>query len=162
QLRLQLFTDISHDFRTPLTLIMGPLEKMIRENRGDSYIQQQHEIMLKNTRMLLQLVNQILDFRKSESGKLILQASKSNIVPFVEDIKRSFDALAEQKNINYQLVSSKEDIQVWFDKIKLKEILFNLLSNAFKFSNNDSEVTITLSTTSKKQNSESVDYVKIS
>nr|WP_242457821.1 hybrid sensor histidine kinase/response regulator transcription factor [Pedobacter sp. BS3] len=162
QLRLQLFTDVSHDFRTPLTLIIGPLEKMIRENLGNSYIRQQHEIMLKNARMLLQLVNQILDFRKSESGKLTLQASKNNIVLFTKEIKRSFDALAEKKNIKYQLITNHENIQVWFDKPKLKNILFNLLSNAFKFSDDDSEVTITISTTSKKINSKLVNYVKIS
>lgn len=162
QLRLQLFTDVSHDFRTPLTLLIGPLEKMISENKGDSYIRQQHEIMLRNAKMLLQLVNQILDFRKSESGKLALQASKSNIVSFTEDVKKSFDALAKNKNISYQLLSSQPDIQVWFDKAKLKNILFNLLSNAFKFSNDDSDVTINISTTSKKINSKLVNYVKIS
>ncbi|WP_353136211.1 two-component regulator propeller domain-containing protein [Pseudopedobacter sp.] len=162
QLRLSLFTDISHDFRTPLTLIIGPLEKMMSKNMGDSYIQQQHGIMLKNSKMLLQLVNQILDFRKSESGKLTLQASKSNIVPFVQEIKRSFDSLAEKKNINYQLVSNSENIQVWFDKSKMKNILFNLLSNAFKFSDDHGEVTIHISTLSKKLNSKLVNYVKIS
>lgn len=162
QLRLQLFTDVSHDFRTPLTLIIGPLEKMIRENPGDSYIRQQHEIMLRNARMLLDLVNQILDFRKSESGKLTLQASKSNIVSFTKEVKRSFDALAEKKNVNYQLITDHENIQVWFDKSKLKNILFNLLSNAFKFSNDNCEVTIKISTISKKVSSHLVNYVKIS
>ncbi len=162
QLKLRLFTDISHDFRTPLTLIIGPLEKMMSKNMGDDYIRQQHGIMLKNSKMLLQLVNQILDFRKSESGKLMLQASKNNIVPFVLEIKQSFNALAEKKSINYQLISSSENIEVWFDKPKMKNILFNLLSNAFKFSDDNSEVTIHISTHSEKTNSKLVNYVKIS
>ncbi|SFC00711.1 Two component regulator propeller [Parapedobacter composti] len=161
QLRLSLFTDVSHEFRTPLTLIVGPLEKMVGQRLGDGYIRQQHEIMLKNAKMLLQLINQILDFRKSEVGKLALRASKNNIVPFVADIKKSFDALAEKKGINYQLITGDSDIQVWFDKSKLKNILFNLLANAFKFSDDHSEVTIHLSTTSKKRDSHPATYVEI-
>ncbi|TYR37348.1 response regulator [Sphingobacterium phlebotomi] len=162
QLKLQLFTDISHDFRTPLTLIISPLEKMLDKKLGDSYIQRQHDIMLKNARMLLQLVNQILDFRKSESGKLSLRATKNNIVPLIEDVKKSFDTLAEKKNIQYRLISRNDDIQVWFDKPKLKNILFNLLSNAFKFSHDNSDVTIYVSTTTKKVHARLINYVKIS
>jgi len=162
QLKLQLFTDISHDFRTPLTLIIGPLEKMVRKKLGDSYIRQQHDIMLKNAKMLLQLINQILDFRKSESGKLTLQATKNNIIPFIKDVKSSFDALANKKNIQYRLITRNENIQVWFDKSMLKNILFNLLSNAFKFSDGGSEIIIYVSTISKKVRSRLVSYVKIS
>ncbi|HLT86372.1 MAG TPA: two-component regulator propeller domain-containing protein [Sphingobacterium sp.] len=162
QLKLQLFTDISHDFRTPLTLIIGPLEKMVRKKLGDSYIRQQHDIMLKNAKMLLQLINQILDFRKSESGKLTLQATKNNIIPFIKDVKSSFDALANKKNIQYRLITRNENIQVWFDKSMLKNILFNLLSNAFKFSDDGSEIIIYVSTISKKVRSRLVSYVKIS
>lgn len=162
QLKLQLFTDISHDFRTPLTLIISPLEKMADKKLGDSYIQRQHDIMLKNARMLLQLVNQILDFRKSESGKLSLRATKNNIVPLIADVKKSFDTLAEKKNIQYRLINRSDDIQVWFDKQKLKNILFNLLSNAFKFSHDNSDVTIYVSTTTKKVHARLINYVKIS
>lgn len=161
QLKMRLFTDVSHDFRTPLTLIIGPLEKMIRKNSGDKYIRQQHEIMYRNARMLLQLINQILDFRKSESGVLFLRASKNNIVPFTEEIKKSFDALAEKKNINYRFIAGHKNIEVWFDRIKLKKILFNLLSNAFKFTDDNGRVTVNISTISKKQNSIPADYVKI-
>ncbi|MBC9798588.1 two-component regulator propeller domain-containing protein, partial [Sinomicrobium weinanense] len=160
RLKLRLFTDVSHDFRTPLTLIIGPLEKMIRKNSGDPYIREQHEIMYRNARMLLQLINQILDFRKSESGILFLRASKGNIVPFIADIKKSFDALAAKKNIEYQWIAEHKNIEVWFDKIKLKKILFNLLSNAFKFTDND-KIIIKVATTSKKQGAKPADYVKI-
>src|SRR5690606_10486706 len=132
QLKLRLFNDVSHNFRTPLTLILGTLEKMLQEKETDQNIRKQHEVMYRNARMLLQLVNQILDFRKSESKSFTLQASQSNIIPFVENIKKSFDGLAEKKNIDYQLNTNSDPINVWFDKIKLKKILFNLLSNAFK------------------------------
>lgn len=161
QLKLGIFTDVSHDFRTPLTLIIGPLEKMIRENSGNAEIRQQHEIMLKNSKMLLQLINQILDFRKGESGTLTLQASKGNIVPFVEDVKKSFDLLAQKKNIYYHL-SSEKDIEAWFDKNKLKNILYNLLSNAFKFTNAGSKISVSITTVTEKRGFESIDYVDIS
>ncbi len=99
QLKLQLFTNISHDLRTPFTLIIGPLERMLAKKMGNAYIQEQHETMDRNASVLLQLVNQLLDFRKSESGKLQLKASKNNIVPFVENIKLSFEELAKEKQI---------------------------------------------------------------
>src|SRR5690606_38846276 len=82
QMKLRLFTNVSHDFRTPLTLIIGPLERMLHKKIGSAYIQRQHEIMHRNASVLLQLINQLLDFRKSESGQLKLTASKGNIVPF--------------------------------------------------------------------------------
>lgn len=162
QLKMNVFTEISHEFRTPLTLIISPLEKMVDKNLGDKQMQQQHNIMLKNARMLLQLINQILDFRKSEAGKLTLQVSKNNIVPFIKEVKKSFDLLAEKRNIQYRLIHRSNDIQVWFDMPKLKNILFNLLSNAFKFSNDNSSVTIYISTSSKKINAKLTQYVKIS
>lgn len=161
QLKLNLFTDVSHDFRTPLTLIIGPLEKMINQNSGNNYIKKQHGIMLKNAKLLLELINQILDFRKSESGKLSLQASKNNIVSFVEEIKKSFDALATKKNIQYILDADHENIDVWFDQVKLKNVFFNLLSNAFKFTDDDSIIKINISTLSNSPNSTSSDFVKI-
>lgn len=147
QLKLQLFTNISHDFRTPLTLIIGPLERMLAKKIGDSFIQEQHETMHRNASVLLQLVNQLLDFRKSESGKLQLKASKNNIVPFVENIKLSFEELAREKQIKYSFQSSSQNIEVWFDTINLKKVIYNLLSNAFKFTPNRSKISISLSTT---------------
>jgi signal transduction histidine kinase/ligand-binding sensor domain-containing protein/DNA-binding response OmpR family regulator len=147
QLKLQLFTNISHDFRTPLTLIIGPLERMLSKKMGNAFIQEQHETMHRNANVLLQLVNQLLDFRKSESGKLQLKASKNNIVLFVENIKLSFEDLAREKQINYSFHASSQDIEVWFDTINLKKVIYNLLSNAFKFTPNLGQISITLSTT---------------
>lgn len=151
QMKLRLFTNISHDFRTPLTLIIGPLERMLNQKIGDDFIQKQHEVMYRNASALLQLINQLLDFRKSESGKLKLNASKNNIVPFVENIKLSFEELARVRKINYTFHSSDEIIEVWFDKFNLKKIIFNLLSNAFKFTADGGEICIKLSTITKKR-----------
>ncbi len=146
QMKLKLFTNISHDFRTPLTLIIGPLQRMIKENMGNAFIQQQHEIMQRNANMLLQLVTQLLDFRKSESGKLELHAAQSNFISFAQNIKAAFDDLANHKNIKYTFETEDEDIQLWFDKIKMKKILFNLLSNAFKYSPDNHDIFIEIAT----------------
>lgn len=161
QLKLNLFTDVSHEFRTPLTLIIGPLERMISQGLGDSHIQEQHKIMNKNAKILLQLINQILDFRKNESGKLRLQASKSNIVPFIREVKDSFKALADEKKITYRLNTTKKNIEVWFDKTKLNKILFNLISNAFKFTKDNNDLNINIYTTTREEDHKNIDYVAI-
>jgi signal transduction histidine kinase/ligand-binding sensor domain-containing protein/DNA-binding response OmpR family regulator len=154
QMKLKLFTNISHDFRTPLTLIIGPLQRMMKEKKGNSFIQEQHQIMNRNANMLLDLINQILDFRKSESGKLELYASKSDLITFVNSIKTAFDDLANHKNVEYHLESQFESIDVWFDKIKMKKIIFNLLSNAFKYNQDNSRISIKIS-------SENESYISI-
>ncbi|MEY3500200.1 MAG: hypothetical protein RL308_1869, partial [Bacteroidota bacterium] len=127
----------------------------------NTYIRQQHDIMYRNSRMLLQLINQILDFRKSDSGKLSLLASKNDIVSFIEDIKKSFEGLAQEKNINFQFNASSKNIEVWFDREKMKKILFNLLSNAFKFTVDDNDIIINVSKTTKLEDSKNIKYVKI-
>ena len=162
QLKLQLFTNISHDFRTPLTLIIGPLESLIKEGRGNEFVQNQHKIMYRNAKTLLQLVNQLLDFRKSQSGKIQLKASRSNIVSFIENIKLSFDELARVRNINYSYTPSNTNIYLWYDKINLKKVILNLLSNAFKFTPDNGAISIDLSTINKKdKKGVSKDFVKL-
>ncbi|NIJ46474.1 signal transduction histidine kinase/ligand-binding sensor domain-containing protein/DNA-binding response OmpR family regulator [Wenyingzhuangia heitensis] len=142
QLKLTMFTNISHDFRTPLTLIIGPLQRMIKNNLGNIEIQKQHKIMHTNANMLLELINQLLDFRKSESGKLQLYASESNIVDFVKTIKKAFDELASFKQYSFDFYSEQENISLWFDQIKMKKILYNLLSNAFKYNEEHGKIAI--------------------
>lgn len=162
KMKLRFFTNISHDFRTPLTLIIGPLERMLSINAGNDFIQKQHEIMYKNASVLLQLINQLLDFRKNESGKLQLKACKNNVVPIIEDIKLTFEELAQAKQINYTFSASSDHIDVWVDKINLKKIILNLLSNAFKFTPDKGEISILISTTDQKTRNEShAQYLKI-
>ncbi|MDD7887835.1 two-component regulator propeller domain-containing protein [Flavivirga sp. 57AJ16] len=161
KLKLELFTNISHDFRTPLTLILGPLERLLKVDNKDNFIKEQHEIMYRNASTLMELINQLLDFRKSESGKLQLCASKKNIVPFVNDIKLAFEGLARSKNIDFTLKASNDVIDVWFDQTKLKKIIFNLLSNAFKFIGEEGEISIDISTEDKLKKEGSFNYVKI-
>lgn len=146
QLKLRLFTNISHDFRTPLTLIAGPVEQLLKLKNNNTVIKRNLETIQRNTNILLQLINELLDFRKNESGKLELYASKNDIIPFVENIKLSFEELALQQNITYNFTYTKDATEVWFDKIKMKKILFNLLSNAFKFTSKNNKISLHIST----------------
>lgn len=145
KLKLQLFTNISHDFRTPLTLIVGPIEQLLKQ-KNNNFVSRNLETIHRNSNILLQLINELLDFRKSEAGKMQLFASKNNIIPFIENIKLTFEELAIQRNINYKLTTSNEHIEVWFDRIKLKKVLFNILSNAFKFTLNNDNLFVNVST----------------
>lgn len=161
KLKLELFTNISHDFRTPLTLILGPLERLLKVEEIDGFIKKQHEIMYRNASTLMELINQLLDFRKNESGKLFLLASKGNIVPFINHIKLAFSGLATSKNIDFSLISTNEDIEVWFDQTKLKKIIFNLLSNAFKFTPQGGKISIEISIYNKQKSNTFNQYAKI-
>ncbi|WP_347840694.1 two-component regulator propeller domain-containing protein [uncultured Draconibacterium sp.] len=135
QMKLRFFTNISHEFRTPLTLIIGPLEKLIKQGKElpEKKIAESYAIMHRNASILLRLINQLIDFRKFEQGKMILRASNTNVVAFLKDVFLSFSELAEKKNINYEFATQREKIDLWFDDDKLERIMYNLLSNAFKF-----------------------------
>lgn len=133
QSKLEFFTNISHEFRTPLTLILGPIENLLEDEKLNDTIKRSLNMMSRNARRLLRLVNQLLDLRKVEKGKLKLQAQRSEIIQFIQEIFEAFDQLAKSKNIAYSLVKNTEHSEIYFDHDKLDKILFNLLSNAFKF-----------------------------
>lgn len=130
--KLDFFTNISHEFRTPLTLILGPLQSLLESNELGKHARNHLFRINNNAQRLLRLVNQLLDFRKAESGNLNLKVSEGNIVRFAREIKLSFDTLAEQLRITFTMEVSAENIKVWFDRDQFEKILFNLLSNAFK------------------------------
>ncbi len=142
KIKSRFFANISHEFRTPLTLILGPSEKIISGSSDD--VQKDAGIIRRNSRRLLQLVNQLLDLSKLEAGKLKLEASKNNIVSFVKGIALSFESLSEQKDITLKIVSVKEFIEVYFDKEKMIKVFSNILSNAFKFTPNNGKITVSL------------------
>lgn len=163
QLKLRLFTNISHDFRTPLTLIIGPLERLLKTKIENGFAHEQLEIMHRNTKILLQLINQLLDFRKTESGKLLLQASKEDILPFIENIKISFEEHARHRKIDYLFIHPDQKMEIWFDKIKVQKILFNLLSNAFKFTPDCGKISIHVNIIKNTEqfSKDIIDYLKI-
>ncbi|MFT4092929.1 MAG: two-component regulator propeller domain-containing protein [Niabella sp.] len=131
QMKLSLFTDASHEFRTPLTLILGPLKDMMDKKEGNSYIRQQHTIMYRNAGMLLQLINEILDFTKIDAGALSLQASENNIVSCIEEVKESFDLLAnafkfteDNKTIILKIAAANNDDPNQYPYVEISIINF--------------------------------------
>lgn len=145
QAKFTFFTNISHEIRTPLTLIQAPVKTMMQQvsqlNLPSSLNNSLHLIQ-RNTDRLLRMVNQLLDFRKVELGKAGLSVTKVNMVAECEDIFQSFAPLAQQKNIFFKLEKEESHCDVWIDADKIDKVLFNLLSNAFKFTPNDGAIVI--------------------
>ena len=133
QMKLQFFTNISHELRTPLTLIVGPLEQIMEGSVNLKDLPKLNSIMYKNSIRLLKLINQLLDFRKAESGNLSLMVQNDDLVYFVRDVFTVFKEIALEKEIEFLFLSSEKQIKAWFDNDKIEKILYNLLSNAFKF-----------------------------
>ncbi|HEY4788843.1 MAG TPA: two-component regulator propeller domain-containing protein, partial [Bacteroidales bacterium] len=144
QMKLQFFTNISHEFRTPLSLIIDPLERLISDKPSPSKTQSYYTLMYKNSRRLLNLINQLLDFRKIESGNLQLKISVHDIVAFIKNIAAAFEFHATQRNIQFTFHSDIKSLQLGFDPDKLDKILYNLISNAFKYTADGGEIAIEL------------------
>ncbi len=144
QSRLKFFTDISHELRTPLTLILAPLERIVQSNFGSAKIKNQLMLMLRNGDRMMQLINQLLDIRRLETGNMELQAAEGNIADFIKEVSLSFRELAQDRNIEFKVKSSEKKIKVWFDRNKFEIILFNLLSNALKFTPDQGEIAVSV------------------
>jgi len=133
--KTRFFANLSHEFRTPLTMIIGPLENLISGAYGtvSEAAVRQGQIMLRNAQRLLRLINQLLDLSKLEAGKMELRSRERNIVPFVEGVVYSCIPLAETKKIALTFTSNVEKVSLHFEPDKLEKVFFNLLSNALKF-----------------------------
>ena len=132
-IKLRFFTDISHELRTPLTLISGPVEFVLKNSKLPEDAREQLDLVKRNTDRMLRLVNQILDFRKIQNRKMKMKVQEIDVVPFVRRIMDSFVCLAEDHNIDFILENEKPQMILWADMDKLEKIVFNLLSNAFKY-----------------------------
>ena len=143
QLKSRFFNNISHEFRTPLTLILGPLDK-IRKNVDES-LQPTVNVIERNGKRLLKLINQLLDLSKIESGKVELRTSYLDIVPLVKGLIMSFHSIAETKNIGLSINTLKPKHFLYVDQPKIEEIITNLLSNAFKYTPKGGEIAVDIS-----------------
>ncbi|MEO8173757.1 MAG: ATP-binding protein [Sediminibacterium sp.] len=132
-IKSRFFANISHEFRTPLTLMLGPLKQMEENETEDPQKKRHFGMMRRNGERLLQLINQLLDLSKLESGKMKLQVCKTDISGFLKIIAGSFESLAEQQQVNYHMHFPEENITGFCDRDKLEKIVVNLLSNAFRF-----------------------------
>jgi signal transduction histidine kinase/ligand-binding sensor domain-containing protein/DNA-binding response OmpR family regulator len=142
-LKSHFFANISHEFRTPLTLIIGQIETLIGTEVGQKE-KQKLESVNRNAERLLELINQLLDLSKLEAGKMQLDAEPLNIVSFLKNLLYSFESLAESKNISLNFSSVQADIKISFDADKLEKVFFNLLSNAFKFTDSGGRIDLTI------------------
>ena len=140
--KIQFFTNLSHELRTPLTLIIGPLEKLISMHEGSRFLREQLYVINQNAHRLLRLVNQLLDFRKAESGNLKLKVAQGNIIKFIREIILSFQGYASQKQIELKFNSGQDNIQVYFDRDQMEKVIFNLLSNALKYTPESGEIRV--------------------
>ncbi|MFC0777444.1 two-component regulator propeller domain-containing protein [Flavobacterium sp. HJSW_4] len=148
QAKIDFFTNVAHEIRTPLTLIKGPLEKLLGMKYEHEEVPQHLSIMKKNTSRLLKLVNELLDFRKSEIGGLKLTFVEANISSMVRNFHLRFSQLIEERGLEFELELGEKDIHAFVDKEAFKKILSNLINNAIKYSNK--KVSISLFRDEKK------------
>ncbi|MGQ1947744.1 hybrid sensor histidine kinase/response regulator transcription factor [Geofilum sp. OHC36d9] len=134
--KLRFFTNISHELKTPLTLIFGPARQLLELSNVDQEVRKKHQLIYSNASRLLGLVNQIIDFRKVEQGEVKLMVSHIEIVHYTQQLFESFQIMADQKQLAYSFECKEEKIEGWIDVNKYERIIFNLLSNAFKFTLN--------------------------
>ncbi len=142
RIKMRFFSNISHEFRTPLTLNIGPLENALTGVYGpvSDAMRGQLQVMLRNARRLLRLINQLLDLSKLESGRMRLNAREDNIVDLVEGVVLSFTAFADNENIGLHFKTDQPSIPLYFDPRNLEKVFFNLLSNAVKFTPSGGEI----------------------
>lgn len=144
-LKLNFFTEISHELRTPLTLISGPVDEMMESGKIPDELQKHMEHVKQNTDRLLRMVNQILDFRKVNLKKMQLLIEETDFVLFVSRIMENFQLLANNRNLLFALKKDVDELTVWIDRDKFEKIIFNLLSNAFKYTPDGKSILLTVS-----------------
>jgi len=142
-LKIKFFTNISHEFRTPLTLILAPAEKLLIDLKDKPEVKYL-KLIEQNAKRLLQMVNQLLDFRKMEVQGFSYNPSFGDIVAFLNEAVSSFNNLSEQKHIELTFKTKIKELNTYFDKDKLEKIMFNLLSNAFKFTPGYGQVSVSV------------------
>tara|TARA_R110002126_G_scaffold72364_1_gene180917 strand:- start:98291 stop:102307 length:4017 start_codon:yes stop_codon:yes gene_type:complete len=144
--KLNFFTNISHEFRTPLTLIISPLKELLESNDLSSKVAKNLSYIERNTTRLLNLINQLLDFRKADHGLLKLDVSHGNFVRFSNEVYLYFKEAAKAKNIKYSFKAENDEINFPFDRNKMEIVLCNVLSNALKYTADGDKIKMTINT----------------
>lgn len=141
QVQLQFFTNISHEFRTPLSLILGPVEKLEKEDPNSPH-HHYYKVIYRNANRLMNLINELMDFRKSEAGVLKLHVMPGSISSFLQEIYEEFSELAVEKNIKFTITAPQENRETWFDRQVLEKIAINLIGNSFKYTADGGAITV--------------------
>ncbi len=147
QAKLNFFTNISHEFRTPLSLIFAPLGELIANSKLHYETRQALLLIQRNTMRLYRLVSQLMDFRKIEFKKMKLNVSEYDLVSFTHEIVNTFSVLAKNKKISLEFITSERNLKVWFDTTMIDKVIFNALSNAFKFTKEYGNINVSISKT---------------
>ncbi|MBW4889957.1 response regulator [Mucilaginibacter sp. HMF5004] len=134
ELKLGFFTNISHELKTPLTLIVSPLKEIEKSNNLSAKERDYINVVNKNTSRMIRFINQLLDFRKAQNGKMRLKVAKVDIVALMHELSGYFMQLAQEKNISLTVNADVDELYAWIDREKIDIVIYNLLSNAFKFS----------------------------
>jgi len=146
--KLRFFTNVSHEFRTPLCLTVGPIDNLLREREtGDYRLRHQLGLASRNAKLLLRLVDQIIDFRRLEAGKTKLQAAELDMNAFINLIIENFEPLRKEKEVGLFVNFPDDPIHLWIDPQKVEQIVYNLLSNAFKHVPREGSIVVTLNRT---------------
>jgi len=143
--KLQFFINISHEIRTPMTLILSPLEKLISENTEKEKLPV-YKMMYRNSQRILRLINQLMDIRKIDKGLMIVKFNETDMVGFIDDLMQTFEYQAKKRNVSFTFRHADAALPVWIDQNNFDKVLLNILSNAFKYTPENGEITILLQT----------------
>ncbi|MBR3386719.1 MAG: response regulator [Bacteroidales bacterium] len=164
ELRLGLFTNLTHEIRTPLTLVMGPL-RTLRESEQDPAQKDTYNLMYRNCLRINRLVNQLMDLRKVDAGQMPMHFRQTDLVYFTKDIMKSFFTLAKSKDIRFTLTPAREEELLWIDQGNFDKIIYNILSNAFKHTPEGGRIHLSISEPLPNRNllrADVKEYVEIS
>lgn len=142
--KLNFYTNISHEFRTPLTLIFGAIQEIAEKDTHNKLLKNKLTLIRKNAARLFRMVNQLIDYRKIDVNKMNIQVSEIDLVTFLEDIVDSFKSLAQKRNIDLRFHAAEAQMPVWCDPYMMDKVFFNLFSNAFKFTENYGKISISI------------------
>ncbi|TAJ12725.1 response regulator [Marinilabiliaceae bacterium JC017] len=160
-MRLQFFTNISHEFRTPLTLIIGPLENLMKKYTFTDESGEVLKVVHRNANVLYRLINQLLDFRKVETGSMELNVKEGNVIAFLSQAAEGFRYMAREKDIYYVINQEINSCIISFDADIVEKVVYNLLSNAFKYTNKHGEVRLNLGVGERELDADSKKWFKI-
>jgi signal transduction histidine kinase/ligand-binding sensor domain-containing protein/AraC-like DNA-binding protein len=144
EMKMQFFINISHEIKTPLTLILDPLDKLL-SRKTDEETSRLYQTMQLNSRRIFRLINQLLDLRKIDKGKFLVKFQNIRLFPFVKEVARSYELMAETKKIDFSIETADPNIEAWIDPLNFEKVILNLLSNAFKFTQEGGRVEVHIS-----------------
>lgn len=159
--KLKFFINISHEIRSPMTMIISPLESLLRRDYDEGTSKALHS-MYKNANRIISLINQLLDIRKIDKGQMHITCSETDLVGFIDDLFQTFDYQSGKRNIHFTFEHEQKELPVWIDRNNFDKVLVNLLSNAFKYTPDNGEITVRLTTgTNQKESGTLRNYAEI-